>query len=74
MEQLFPTFIESESLRGLRSLMVTTSLRLNGTVKFFSVYQDSKTGNHVAWFYDKFENIQAVEKGLKDVDTKQTSR
>jgi hypothetical protein len=44
--------------------MVNTSLKLGGTVKFFSVYFDDKSKMHVAWFHDKFENIQAQEKGL----------
>lgn len=64
MDQLFPNFIESESSRGLRSLMVTTSLKLGGTVKFFSIYFDDTSKKHIAWFYDKFENIQVQEKGM----------
>lgn len=64
MDQLFPNFIESESPRGLRSLMLTTSLRNGGTINFFSVYFDEKSQKHVAWFHDKFENVQAQEKGL----------
>jgi spore germination protein YaaH len=63
-KQLFPNFISSQSLRGLRSLMAQVSLRRGGTVNFFSVYYDQATKNHVAWFHDDMESVQASEYNL----------
>jgi hypothetical protein len=59
LEQLFPNFIQAESLIALRSLMADTSIRRGGTVTFFSVYYDPSSKKHVAWFHDKLENISA---------------
>jgi hypothetical protein len=44
--------------------MLQTSLKLGGTVKFFSIYFDTTSKMHIAWFYDNFENIQLQEKGM----------
>ena len=63
-KQLFPNYISSQSLRGLRSLMAKTSLRRGGTVNFFSVYFDTVTKEHIAWFHDDMENVQASEYNL----------
>jgi hypothetical protein len=55
MQQLIPNYVASKTLDGLRGLMAQVSVKLNGTVTFFSVYWDGK--QHVAWFHDKPENV-----------------
>jgi hypothetical protein len=55
MQQLVPNYVASKTLDGLRGLMAQVSVKLNGTVTFFSVYYDGK--QHVAWFHDKPENV-----------------
>jgi len=59
MEQLFPNFIEDSSSEGLRTRMAEVSLKRGGTVNFFSVYFDTNTKKHIAWYHDKPENILA---------------
>lgn len=44
--------------------MAKTSLRRGGTVNFFSVYFDTVTKEHIAWFHDDMENVQASEYNL----------
>jgi hypothetical protein len=61
MDQLFPNFVEASNPRELRSKMSTVSLNRGGTVNFFSVYYDTVSKKHVAWYHDKAENIMAQE-------------
>jgi hypothetical protein len=61
MDQLFPTFIQAKTVEDLRSLMMKVSFSRGGTVNFFSVYYDTVSKSHVAWYHDKAENIAAQQ-------------
>ena len=58
-----PNYLEASSKSRLRSLMLKTSVRRGGHVKFYDFYEQ-KDGKHVCWFIDEIDEHEIVKEQL----------
>lgn len=50
---LVPQFLSASTPQGLRRLMTFNNIRMKGFVTYFSIYFDTASKKHIAWFLEE---------------------